>query len=109
MFYNLNSHAFQKAIEHEQNIILLDVRSREEYENGHIPGAELFDFRHHAFEEKVKQLDSSKTYMIYCRSGVRSSNAAFLMANSSLKVYNLQGGIMSWPYAVTNPSKKQTV
>jgi len=49
------------------------------------------------FAQKISKLDKTKKYIVYCRSGHRSANAAEIMKNQSFKtIYNLDGGIIHW-------------
>ncbi len=82
----------------ESNVILVDVRTPGEVSEGHIEGASVFiDFYSDDFQQKVKELDKSKTYVMYCRSGGRSGKAAkFMVDNGFSTVYNLEGGISSY-------------
>lgn len=90
----------QKRLETEKDIILLDVRTQEEYEEKHIPGSMLIpvdELEKRAVEE-LKEKD--KTIFVYCRSGNRSTTASNILAELGYtKVYNL-GGIIDWPYEV---------
>ena len=90
----------QKATE---GSILLDVRTQEEFDQGHIPGATLLDIRDpHGFMEGLTQLDPSKTYFVYCRSGARSAQACQLIKQQGIETcFNLLGGIMEWQGEVT--------
>ncbi len=89
---------FKKEIEKMNNdTILIDVRTPEEYKEGHIGGAILIDYKNANFSEKIKTLDKDKVYYIYCRSGHRSGNSRMIMNETGIKqVYDLQGGIMAW-------------
>jgi len=80
--------------------IILDVRSEQEFETGHIPGATLLP----DFEIKNKAssilLDFDVLILVYCRSGARSHSATSLLVSMGFKnVYDF-GGINSWPYDV---------
>ena len=87
---------FAKLMESE-NVILLDVRSQQEYADGHIPGAINIDQAQGGFMAKVeKLLPKDKTIAIYCRSGRRSANTARIMADEGYKCVNLKGGIIAW-------------
>lgn len=97
MFENINAVAFEKEINANPEAVLVDVRTREEFEAGHIPGAENIDVSSFDFSEKIEAFDKSKTYLVYCRSGARSFNACNIMANMGFKnLTNLQGGVISW-------------
>lgn len=74
---------------------LIDVRQRVEYENGHIPGAELIPLPELAL--KWRKLDTGKPSIVYCRSGNRSQAAALLLSSAGIhEVYNMEGGMLAW-------------
>lgn len=83
--------------------IILDVRTPEEYEEGHLPNAVLLDIRNpKSFMDGVEALDPSKRYYVYCRSGARSAQACQLLKQQGiLDCFNLLGGIMEWQGAIT--------
>jgi phage shock protein E len=76
--------------------VLLDVRTEAEYQQGHIVGAINFDISHSNIMQEIVNLDHSKTYIVYCRSGGRSQMASIIMQQKGLKVINSQVGIMHW-------------
>ena len=81
----------------ENNIILLDVRTEDEFNAGHIENAQLIDVKKSDFADRIKSLDPEKTYLVYCRSGVRSVKAAVILSDNGFsKVYNLLGGYNAW-------------
>ncbi|MEE0870272.1 MAG: rhodanese-like domain-containing protein [Bacteroidaceae bacterium] len=76
---------------------LIDVRTPEEYAEGHIEGAVLMNVMdEQTFLAGIDTLDASHTYYIYCRSGRRSQKASGLMGERGLKVVDLQGGYNAW-------------
>lgn len=89
----------------QDSIILIDVRTPGEIAEGVIPGADAFiDYNSADFETKIAQLDKNKAYVVYCRSGGRSGNAAnYMIANGFSKVYNLTGGVNSFPGTLVKP------
>jgi len=95
---DLSLEEWKKKIESDKNAFLLDVRTAEEFEEGHIPQATLLDIRQASnFIDGIKSLDVSKNYYVYCRSGLRSAQACQLMNHYGLKTtYNLLGGFMEW-------------
>jgi len=97
---NITPEEAKKRLDSEKGIILLDVRTKEEYETGHIKGAILIPVDN-LLEESVKTLkDKEATIFVYCRSGSRSLTAANILIKQGYKnVLNL-GGINSWPYEV---------
>ena len=92
----------------DPSIVLLDVRTAQEYAEGHIDGAVNVDYRQDNFLEKAKALLPANTKIaIYCRSGRRSASAAEKLAVEGFELVNLKGGIIAWkdaqkPVAVDN-------
>lgn len=90
------------AEEFEREIIakspqLVDVRTAEEYAEGHIAYAQNLDVNSADFRTNaLAALDKLKPVYVYCRSGHRSMNAAKVLAKEGFRVVNLQGGIMEW-------------
>lgn len=80
--------------------VIIDVRTPEEFAQGHIKGAKNINFLDADFTNEIKRLDSNKEYLIYCRSGTRSAKAQKVMeANGVAKIYNLDGGYNAWQKA----------
>lgn len=76
------------------NFIILDVRTESEYKSGHIENSKNIDFYSDKFIEKIKELNPEKSYIIYCRSGNRSSQSLEIMKKLGFnEIYNLKGGI----------------
>ena len=81
----------------DKNVQLLDVRTPEEYAEGHIPGAINIDvFDKDFLAEATKSLDKARPVAVYCRSGKRSAEAARQLASQGYDVSNLLGGILAW-------------
>ena len=98
-FKNANVAEFAKLTD-EPNVVVLDVRTAEEYAEGHIVGALNIDQGQGDFMEKAKaQLPSDKTIAVYCRSGRRSASAASRLAAEGYTCVNLKGGIVAWKEA----------
>jgi rhodanese-related sulfurtransferase len=90
---------FEK-LSREPDTVILDVRSAREYAAGHIKNSVLIDFNAKDFDEKIKQLDKSKTYLVHCAVGGRSAKACSKMDTFDFpKVVNLEGGIKAWEKA----------
>lgn len=86
----------EKAVA-DTGMILIDVRTPAEFNSGHISGAVNIDYKSADFEKKIEQLDKSKTYLLYCRSGNRSGRALQVMKSAGFKkVVHLAGGIKAW-------------
>ena len=93
---NISAEEFDK-LSKEANTEIIDVRSPEEKVEGFIEGAKVINIMGPTFEEDIKSLDKDKTYLVYCRSGNRSSTACgFMASNGFEKLYNLDGGIQAW-------------
>lgn len=84
----------------EANHVLIDVRTYEEYKEGHIEGAINIDVKDSSFIDNLSELDKNKTYLIYCRSGKRSQKAgSIMMKNDFEEIYDLKGGYLGWTKA----------
>ena len=82
----------------DETIILLDVRSEEEFLGEHIPGAILIPMDELARRAETELADQGRTIIVYCRTGNRSDYAARLLAGLGyVAVYDL-GGIVDWPF-----------
>jgi phage shock protein E len=69
----------KEVVQQNKDIIVLDVRTPEEFKEGHLARAVNINYLSDNFTEQVEQLDKSKTYLLYCKSGTRSSKAGSLM------------------------------
>ncbi len=107
-FETTNVNDFASRIE-APDVVLLDVRTAEEFDEGHIPNAINIDVKQDGFIEKAKStLPADKTIAVYCRSGKRSANAAGMLAKEGFKVVNLEGGVMAWKEAGMEIEKKES-
>ncbi|MFZ7101091.1 MAG: rhodanese-like domain-containing protein [Peptococcaceae bacterium] len=108
-YQNIEPKIAYEKLQKEKDIVLLDVRTPEEYHEKHIPGSILIplDLLKEQAEQQIKDKDG--VIFVYCRSGNRSAKAAELLANLGYtKVYNL-GGINNWPYETeSGPETGQT-
>jgi len=94
---NVDSLTFSDKFKNDSNSVILDVRTKGEYAEGHIPGSKLIDIMSPAFLQEIEELDKSKNYYVYCRSGNRSYHAGMAMLRVGFQtVYNLQSGILDW-------------
>ena len=95
-FKSLSTKEFEKAIK-SKDVRLIDVRTAEEYAQGHIPGAINIDVNSSDFAERcLKVLRSGETAALYCRSGRRSKNAANILSSRWTSIIELDGGFLSW-------------
>lgn len=96
---NLDPAAF-KAKTQEAGVIVLDVRTTQEFNEGHIENAININVESDSFLSQIESLDKSKSYAVYCRSGRRSADAITKMANQNFtSLTNLNGGIIDWTNA----------
>lgn len=97
--YNIITAEQAKAmLDKQQAHILLDVRTQQEFDEGHIVGAVLIPHTEIMSRAKTELTDTAATILVYCRSGVRSKQAAQALADLGYtKVYEF-GGITDWPY-----------
>ncbi len=78
-------------------IIVLDVRTKEEFEEGHIEKAINIDIKQEDFESQIQKLAKDEIYIIHCRSGRRSTSGLEVMKKMSFqKIYHMNGGILQW-------------
>jgi phage shock protein E len=79
---------------------LLDVRTKEEWDEGHLKDAKLVTVTEEGFLEKAKaKLDPEKEVVVYCRSGARSAKATEQLRAAGFTVHDLKGGITAWKAA----------
>lgn len=82
------------------DLVLLDVRTPEEFAEGHLEGAVLIDFYDADFAEQLAALDPTVAYLVYCRSGNRSGQAMSVMDDLQFtSAVNVDGGIIAWAAA----------
>lgn len=86
---------FTKIIS-DKNIQLVDVRTPEEFSDGHIPGAKNMDIKGAGFEKQIATLDTTKSVAVYCRGGMRSKAAAKKMADRGFTIIDLDNGFSAW-------------
>ena len=98
VYVNITAEEAKEIIDSEEGYIILDVRTQEEYDEGHIPGAILIPYTQ--IEEKANEmlLDKDQLILVYCRSGRRSKIAAEALAELGYTNIKEFGGIIDWPY-----------
>lgn len=95
-FENTDVEGFAKRVA-DSHVQLLDVRTAEEYAEGHIDQALNIDVNQPSFlEDATAQLDKDRPVAVYCRSGKRSAHAAGMLTEQGYQVVNLSGGIIAW-------------
>jgi rhodanese-related sulfurtransferase len=97
---NVTPDEAQKLISEKKDLVVLDVRTADEFEKGHIAGAKNLDFFGDDFAAQLKGLDKSKEYLVHCASGARSGKTVKEMtAENFLHVYHMNGGFHAWEEA----------
>ena len=94
-----NSESFRMINENKSNsnFVILDVRTSDEFSDGHIKDSINIDFYSETFSDDLDKLDKNKTYMVYCRTANRSGQALDMMKDLNFsEAYNMLGGIVEW-------------
>ena len=100
VYVNITAEEAKQIMDSEEGYIILDVRTQEEYDQGHIPGAILIS--HEEIAEKAEDVltDKDQLILVYCRSGRRSKIAAEALVELGYTNIKEFGGIIDWPYEV---------
>jgi len=94
------AYALIQANAGNRDFIIIDVRTPEEYTGGHIENAVNVNYNSGNFSNEISRFDKDRTYLIYCRTGVRSAGARDIMKELGFHiVYNMDGGITDWEAA----------
>ena len=102
---NLSQEEWVAQLEADENVVILDVRTEDEYNDGIIQDAINIDIhKGQEFISEIEALDKTKKYYVYCRSGARSGKACQIMNELGFEnAYNLEGGIMGWEGEIVSP------
>ena len=100
VYMNITAQEAKELMDAETGYIILDTRTQEEYDEGHIPGTILIPYDE--INEKAEGILTDKTQLIlvYCRSGRRSKIAAEALVELGYTNIREFGGIIDWPYEV---------
>jgi rhodanese-related sulfurtransferase len=95
---NLSQEDWLEQLESDNNAVILDVRTEDEWNEGIIPNAINIDiYKGQGFIYAVEELDKSKNYYVYCKAGGRSQQACAIMNQLGFEhTFNLSGGYMQW-------------
>jgi rhodanese-related sulfurtransferase len=81
-------------------VSVLDVRTADEYKEGHIKGATNIDFTENNFESETAKLDKTKPYLVHCQGGGRSTKSLEVLEKLGFQhIYHLDGGLKGWKEA----------
>ena len=99
-YVNITAEEAKQIMDSEEGYIILDVRTQEEYDQGHIPGAIVIS--HEEIPDKAEEVltDKNQLILVYCRSGRRSKIAAEALLELGYTNIKEFGGIIDWPYEV---------
>lgn len=101
---------FSKKIIATPNAQIIDVRTSEEFESGHIDNAKNVDWFSKDFEKNVASFDKTKPVFVYCKVGGRSSKAANKLSQMGYaKIYDLDGGFLKWEVAGLSPESDKII
>jgi len=100
VYMNITAEQAKQMMEEESDYIILDVRTQEEYAQGHIPNAVLIP--DYEIEEKAETAlkDKNQLILVYCRSGRRSKLASEILVKLGYTNIYEFGGIIDWPYEI---------
>ena len=100
VYVNITAEEAKQIMDNEEGFIILDVRTQEEYDEGHIPGAIVIS--HEEITERAGEVltDKDQLILVYCRSGRRSKIAAEALVELGYTNIKEFGGIIDWPYEV---------
>lgn len=88
---------FKNKFDASANAQLVDVRTQEEFDNGHLAGALLMNISNGDLQKRMNYLDKTKPVFVYCYAGPRSARASeLLQKNGFTEVYDLKGGYSKW-------------
>lgn len=98
IYMNISAEEAKKIMDNEHEYVILDVRTREEFDEKHIPGAILIP--DYEIREKAESVltDKDRLILVYCRSGRRSKLASEELVEMGYTNIKEFGGIIDWPY-----------
>ena len=100
VYVNITAEEAKQLMDSEEGYIILDVRTQEEYDQGHIPGATQISHEEIAEKAEGALTDKNQLILVYCRSGRRSKLAAEALVELGYTNIKEFGGIIDWPYEV---------
>lgn len=100
IYRNITAEEARQIMDTEKDYLILDVRTQEEYDQAHIPGAMLIPHTEIAEQAERTLTDKDRLLLVYCRSGRRSKLAAETLVELGYTNIREFGGIIDWPYEV---------
>ena len=100
VYLNITVEEAKEIMDSREDYVILDVRTREEYHQGHIPGAVLIPNTEIEAQAEALLTDKNQLILVYCRSGRRSKLAAEILVELGYTNIYEFGGILDWPYEV---------
>ena len=100
VYMNITAEEARQIMDSEEGYVILDVRTQEEYDQGHIPGAILIPNTEIEARAEQELPDKDQLILVYCRSGRRSKLAADILVSLGYTDIREFGGIIDWPYEV---------
>ena len=100
VYMNITAEEAKQIMDTEEGYIILDVRTQEEYDEGHIPGAILIPNTEIEARAEAILTDKDQLILVYCRSGRRSKLAAEILVELGYTNIKEFGGIIDWPYEI---------
>ena len=98
VYMNITAEEAKKIMDSEEGYIILDTRTQEEYDEGHIPGAIVIPHDEITDRAEEELPDKDQLLLVYCRSGRRSKIAAEALVELGYTNIKEFGGIIDWPY-----------
>jgi rhodanese-related sulfurtransferase len=99
-YKNVSTEDAKQLIDNNE-VIVLDVRTPEEFQGGHITNATLIPLQE--LESRLNELDKKTSYLVVCRSGNRSAQASEILSNNGFtNISNMTGGMSNWAYEIEN-------
>ena len=100
VYVNITAEEAKQIMDSEEGYIILDVRTQEEYDQGHIPGAILIPDTEVKVTAEDVLTDKDQLILVYCRSGRRSKLASEILVELGYTNIKEFGGIIDWPYEI---------
>ena len=99
-YVSITAQEAKELMDTESDYIILDVRTQEEFDEGHIPGATLIPDTNISKLAPILLKDKEKLIFVYCRTGRRSKNASAELAEMGYTNIKEFGGIVDWPFEI---------